>query len=150
MKKVLIITHSSENGLNYSQMMEVMNILGSEYVTRLIRNPEDIELPDVYIADKIIMIVPEWNGSFPYSFKKMIDDSGWPSFFSEKEILLIGTSNTSFGNIMGITHLQHILGWMGSKVYHKRVSVPHIDRKFSNNNIVVDERLVEIVREFCS
>ena len=93
------------------------------------------------------MIVPEWNSSFPWTFKKMIDDSGYPSYFKGKEILLIGTSNTTFGNVVGVNHLANILEWIGAKVGDK-VFVPHIDVKFANNDIQVDERLNERILKF--
>jgi len=145
---VLLITHSSDNGLNFRQMMEVQNLINNNNEVSTIKMADMTQNSDIQRADKIIMIVPEWNGSFPWTFKKMIDDSEWPSSFNNKSILLIGTSNTTFGNIMGITHLQHILSWCGAKVYHKRVSVPNIDKKFANNNIVVDERMNATVKEF--
>lgn len=151
MKRVLIITHSSDSGLNFRQMKEIENLLGySNYEITSCINPEKIVEWDVVNSDKIIMIVPEWNGSFPWTFKKLIDDSGWPSFFADKEILLVGTSNSTFGNLLGITHLKHILEWCSANVYKKRVCVPNIDVKFSDNNIKVDLRMNEIVKEFCS
>lgn len=151
MKRILIITHTSDSGLNFRQMMEVVNLLGGKgFEISTIKEADTVEDSDVSRTDKIIMIVPEWNGSFPWTFKKMIDDRGWPSKFSGKEILLIGTSNSTFGNIVGITHLQHILEWCGARVYHKRACIPFIDKKFANDNIIVDDRLNDIVTEFCS
>lgn len=146
--KVLIITHSSVNGLNERQATECANIIGftNHSITRVL-DPTEITKSDIKDADKIIMIVPEWNSSFPWSFKKMIDDSGYPSYFIGKEILLMGTSNTTFGNIVGINHLDNILEWIGAKVCGK-VCVPQIDKKFANNNIRVDERLNERVLKF--
>jgi chromate reductase len=148
MKTILVITHTAEGGLNFRQAMECLNLIGSNYNTEVRKNPMSVSNEDLKNADFVIMIVPEWNGSFPFSFKELIDASGYPSRFSEKRILLIGTSNTSFGNIMGITHLQHILNWIGANVYHKRICVPHIDKKFEHNNIKVDERLRETLSNF--
>jgi NAD(P)H-dependent FMN reductase len=95
------------------------------------------------------MIVPEWNGSFPYSFKKLIDDSGYPSWLKDKSILLIGTSNTTFGNVMGTSHLKYILEHIGANVYRKIISIPHINDKFVNDDIIIDERLANTVKDFC-
>lgn len=146
--KILIITHSSLHGLNQKQAMECMNILGSSYEYRIIGDPESVDKDLIEDMDKIIMIVPEWNASFPFSFKKLIDDSGHPSWLKGIPILLIGTSNTTFGNIMGITHLKHILEWIGADVFPKLICVPHIDKKFANNNIIIDERLQKNLNEF--
>ena len=148
--KVLIITHSSPNGLNQKQAMECMNILGSTHEYQIILDPEFVDNNPIESPDRIIMIVPEWNASFPYSFKKLIDDSGYPSWLKDQSILLIGTSNTTFGNVMGTAHLKHILDYVGANVYRKVVSIPHINEKFANNNIIVDERLQQTLLEFCS
>jgi NAD(P)H-dependent FMN reductase len=149
MKKVLIISQTSQEGLNNLQMMEVVNILGGKGLEiRTKKEADKVEYYDLEEADKIIMIVPEWNGSFPWTFKKMIDFSGYPSSLEGKSILLIGTSSSTFGNLLGISQLSSILGWVGANVYNKPVCVPFIDRKFAKNDIEVDERLNEEVLKF--
>lgn len=149
MKNILIVTQSSEGGLNNLQMMEIINLLGGKGLQiSTLKDANLVKKTDVQNADKIIMIVPEWNGSFPWTFKKMIDDSEYPSFFKGKSILLVGTSSSSFGNIMGIQQLSSILGWLESKIYNKPVCVPFIHQKFAKNDIAVDERLNEEVLNF--
>lgn len=149
MRKVLIITHSSEGGLNFLQMMEVLNLLGGKGLEiQTYKDPMSVQNRDIENSDGIIMIVPEWNASFPYSFKHLIDTSGHPSKFKGKSILLIGTSETDFGNVMGITHLQYILDWIGADVWRKKVCIPRLSRKFENNNIDIDERLNETIAKF--
>ena len=146
--KILIITHSSSHGLNQKQAMECMNFIGSSHEYQIIGDPEFIDNNPIESPDRIIMIVPEWNASFPYSFKKLIDDSGYPSWLKGIPVMLIGTSNTTFGNIIGISHLKHILEWIGADVFPKLICVPHIDKKFANNNIIIDERLQKNLNEF--
>ncbi len=148
MKKVLIITHSSDGGLNFRQSMEIYNMINHLYDVEIRKSPMSVNNSDLNDADGIIMIVPEWNGSFPFSFKELIDASGYPSRFSGKKILLIGTSETGFGNLIGITHLQHILEWIGAEVWSKRICVPHLSKKFGDNNIIVDERMNKAVNNF--
>ena len=149
MKKVLIVTQTSSEGLNNLQMMEIVNMLGGKGLEiHTIKEADTVEYYNLANADQIIMIVPEWNGSFPWTFKKLIDYSGYPSVLEGKPILLVGTSSSSFGNLMGISHLSSILGWVGARVYSKPVCVPFINRKFANNDILVDERLNEEVHNF--
>lgn len=137
----LIITYSTDHGLNQKQAMECSNIINS-YVTRkrVILDPLLVTEDDVLEADRIVMVIPEWNLSFPWTFKKMIDDSGYPSYFKNKRILLIGTSNTTFGNILGTTQIKTILEWIGA-ICEVPVLVPGIKNKFKDNNIVLNERL---------
>lgn len=146
--KILIVTHSTPTGLNQRQAMECANLIGfTKHDLTICLNPEEVE--DISIFDKIIMIVPEWNCSFPWTFKKMIDDSGYPSKLQDRKVLLIGTSNTTFGNIIGISHLSHVLNWVGATVVNS-VCVPFIQDKFANDNIIVDERLNNAILVFAN
>jgi NAD(P)H-dependent FMN reductase len=148
MKKALIITHSSDGGLNFRQAMEVYNLINQRVEATVKISPMSVNNEDLKGADGIVMIVPEWNGSFPFSFKELVDSSGYPSRFENKPILLIGTSESPFGNVMGITHLQHILEWIGAEVWSKRICVPNLSKKFGDNNIEVDERMNRAVNNF--
>ena len=148
MKNLLILTHSSDGGLNFRQAMEILNLVNSRANAQVKISPMSVNNEELSNSDAIIMVVPEWNGSFPFSFKELIDSSGYPSRFKGKPIMLIGTSESTFGNLIGITHLQHVLEWIGADVWNKRISVPNLSKKFGNNNIIVDNRLNEAVNKF--
>jgi len=128
--KLLVITQSNPEGLNRSIANTCGYMADHIYHEKLIEykvvNASEVEPSSISNYTHIIMVVPEWNGSFPYTFKSLIDSSGYPSSFKKKRILLVGTSDTTFGNIMGITHLEHILQWLGSFVDSKRICIPHI------------------------
>lgn len=147
MKKVLILTQSSTDGMNYKLAKECQEIIQSQSE---IRNCSDFDGHEISNYDHIIMIVPEWNGSFPFMFKQMIDNSGYPSSFDGKNVMLIGTSDTSFGNIMGITHLQHILEWMGAEVFSKRVCIPNIRSYSFDRHKEPNHRLISSISRFLS
>jgi flavodoxin len=148
MKKILILTQSSTEGMNYKLAKKCQFIcqdsVGEESE---IKNCLDLDLTTIKDYDSIIMVVPEWNGSFPFMFKQIIDNSGYPSSFNKKNVLLIGTSDSTFGNIMGITHLQHILEWMGVEVFNKRVCIPNL-KSYSFEE--EDYRLISTIRKFLS
>jgi hypothetical protein len=146
MKKVLILTQSSTEGMNYKLAKECQKILGE--IPSIIKNCTDIDF-GVIDYSHIIMIVPEWNGSFPFMFKQLIDNSGYPSSFDGKDVLLIGSSSSSFGNIMGITHLQHILGWCGAVVFSKRICIPNIE-SYSFDSKEPNLRLIDGITKFLS
>jgi hypothetical protein len=126
--KILIITQSSIGGLNHSIGESIKEVTSNENndVIVIECDPTKITNESVLSSTHIIMVVPEWNGSFPYTFKQLIDNSGWPSSLKEKPIMLIGTSQTSFGNITGIAHLQQILQFCGSKIYHRLLCIPNL------------------------
>jgi NAD(P)H-dependent FMN reductase len=147
MEKVLILTQSSIDGMNYKLAKECQEIIQSPSV---IRNCSDFEGHEISNYDHIIMIVPEWNGSFPFMFKTVIDNSGYPSSFDRKRILLIGTSDTSFGNLLGITHLLHILEWCGAEVFSKRICIPNIRSYSFDRHKEPNQRLITAITRFLS
>lgn len=144
--KVLILTQSSVDGMNYRLCKEIEQLCEDRKVD--IRNCSDFPVSSIKDYSHVIMVVPEWNGSFPYLFKLVIDNSGYPSGFDEMQVLLVGTSDTTFGNIMGITHLQHILEWCGAKVWTKRICIPNIRSYSFDRHKEPNERLVRNIRKF--
>jgi hypothetical protein len=154
--KILILTQSSKDGLNYKLSLGCESFIqyeifkGATSIITLANATDDI--PNMKDFTHIIMIVPEWNGSFPYMFKQMIDNSGYPSSFKGTNVLLIGTSNTSFGNILGITQLDAILEWIGAEVFNKKICIPFISEnvtKFAGlQNEEHLERLNSSIRKF--
>ena len=147
MNKVLILTQSSVDGMNYKLAKECQSVIEGESE---IKNCSDIDTSTISSYSHFIMIVPEWNGSFPFLFKKLIDESGYPSSFDGKNILLIGTSDTSFGNLMGITHLLHILEWCGAEVFSKRVCIPNIRSYSFDRHKEPNYRLISSISKFLS
>ena len=148
---VLIITQSSEHGSNMRLARRCERIVVRErtkYVETI--NASELTNQKIKDSDLQIWIVPEWNGSFPFIFKKIIDDSEYPSSFEKKDILLIGTSETTFGNLIGISHLEHILQWIGARVFEKRICFPHLRTKMDTDSISIeeDERLTDAICKF--
>ena len=147
--KALILTHSTPTGINYKVCEDISSIVnGSIHNIQIVMVTEASE-PHFENVDKIIMVIPEWNGSIPWTFKKLIDDSGWPSFFLGKQVLLIGTANTSFGNVTGVSHMNQILEWIGSKTFHKKVYIPEIKNYITEDiENPTHTRLRNVVLEF--
>ena len=102
--------------------------------------------------DKILMVIPEWNRSIPYTLKSLIDNSGWPSKFKGKEVWMIGTSGGLGGNMIGVSHLTDILDYIGAKVRRPKVYVEHISDfdKDGPQGQATQEMILEIINDICS
>ena len=152
--KLLVITQSNPEGLN-RQIAKTCSYMADHIYEdaihkSVIKNASELAPSEINEYTHIIMVVPEWNGSFPHMFKSLIDGSGYPSTFKKKKILLVGTSETTFGNIMGITHLEHILEWLGAFVDSKRICIPHLSSTIDpiNGYIDMEDRLFNAIRKF--
>lgn len=102
-------------------------------------------------ADIIIMVVPEWNGSIPFTVKRLIDQSGWPSTLKGKKIVLIGTCGSMESDFEGIKHLRYILNYVGAivkldSVYFKGLSKDLPEEHYMSETL----HLVNMIKEICS
>jgi NAD(P)H-dependent FMN reductase len=145
--KVLVITQSSGNGLNRKlaetiKATVVKNATRPTEVAILNANAINTEVLSQYQFQ--IWVVPEWNGTFPFTFKELIDNSGYPSKLAGTYVLLVGTSETTFGNVMGISHLQYVLQLIGAHPTPKTISIPSLSKVIEER----DERLEKAIIDF--
>jgi len=136
MHKYLLVSQSGDFGLNKRLALRIMNDLKIEHGTDSVYvNASGFTEAD-YAFDKIIFIIPEWNGTYPYLFKQIVDESKWPSLLDKKKVLLIGTSNGKFGNVMGVNHFEYTLNYVGASVFTKKVYVPKLTDNLENEEYI--------------
>lgn len=83
--------------------------------------------------DKIILIIPEYNGSFPGVLKTFIDALRHPNSFSRKKVALVGVSSGAYGNAVGLSHISDILAYLNADVMGLRLKLANILKHFSND-----------------
>lgn len=71
-------------------------------------------------VDRIILIVPEYNGSFPGIFKFFMDACDHQTF-KDKKIALMGLAAGRSGNVRGLDHLTGVFHYLGAEVYSNKV-----------------------------
>lgn len=81
--------------------------------------------------DKIILIVPEYNGSYPGVLKTFIDGLKQDTFLNKK-IALVGVSTGILGNAVGLGHLSDVLAYLNANVLGLRIKLGNISKHFSN------------------
>jgi NAD(P)H-dependent FMN reductase len=92
-------------------------------------NPEFNRLAGMLDAgSKLVVIVPEYNGSFPGVLKAFIDGLPYPGGMQGKKAALIGLSNGGQGGLPGMCHLSDVLMYLGTAVLPQRVRLPFIDK----------------------
>ena len=148
---ILILTQSSHTGQNYLLAKDCQTLIKhfSEIEADIKNFDDDIDLS---LYDKILMIVPEWNRSIPYTLKSMIDNSGWPSELKGKEVWMIGTSGGLGGNMIGLSHLTDVLDYVGAKVKRPKVYIEYIkdfDRE-GPQGMATQDMILEIINQICS
>lgn len=82
-------------------------------------------------ADKLIFVVPEYNGSFPGVLKAFIDGMPYPNALRNKKIALTGLSAGNQGAALALSHLTDIFHYLGAYVYPMKVRLPNFNQHFS-------------------
>ncbi len=102
--------------------------------------PEFDKVVGRYIRDveKLILIVPEYNGSFPGYFKYFMDACNWGDFNGRK-MALMGLATGRSGNLRGLDHLTGLLHFLGSEVYAKKVYLSQVNHALSPGGELTNE-----------
>lgn len=92
-------------------------------------------------AQKFIIVMPEYNGSYPGILKLMIDLSDLEKAWWHKKVLLTGVSTGRAGNLRGMEHLTGALLHMKMLVHPNRlpISIVHtlMDEKKHFTNVQI-------------
>ncbi|MBK9288503.1 MAG: NAD(P)H-dependent oxidoreductase [Flavobacteriales bacterium] len=92
--------------------------------------------------DKLLFVIPEYNGSFPGMLKVLID-SAHPRDFHGKHAALVGISDGHAGNLRGLDHFQAILNYLRVDVLWLKPKLSAIDKVLNTQGEVVDERALK-------
>jgi NAD(P)H-dependent FMN reductase len=120
--------------LEYLRLLHQRNIeaqlLALDDTAMLERDEAFIETEQEYLisAKKFIIIMPEYNGSYPGILKLMIDNTAISKVWWHKKVLLTGVSTGRAGNLRGMEHLTGSLLHMKMQVHHNRLPISIVDK----------------------
>ena len=87
-------------------------------------------------AQALIIVAPEYNGSYPGILKTFLDAlparSGWKAI-ADMPIFLVGVASGPAGNLRGLDHLTGVLHYMSAQVYHGNMLMPGITKLITEN-----------------
>ncbi len=76
---------------------------------------------------KFVMVVPEYNGSFPGLLKTFLD-SLHPKDWTNKKVCLVGVADGRAGNLRGLEHLTGILQYLKMHVYYNKLPISVVNK----------------------
>ena len=156
---ILVLSQSGEKGKNRLISNDCITLIKhhlngyDDHWSPKYHNFNDVEIQEVLPhANSIVMVVPEWNSSIPYTLKKMIDESEWPSSLKGTDIYLIGTSGGHGGNMLGLSHLTDVLSYVGANVHPTRIYFHNINDDVKKDKFVKvqTELLSDLMKDLCS
>jgi NAD(P)H-dependent FMN reductase len=98
----------------------------------------------VTAAEGLVVVVPEYNGSFPGILKLFIDHWRYPESFEHRPIALVGLGNR-WGGLRPVEHLQQVFGYRNGYVFPNRIFLPGIKDVLKDGDIG-DPKLADLLR----
>jgi NAD(P)H-dependent FMN reductase len=124
MKMNIILTLSSNDGFGTKIANDVKaNMSGLSKIVSIssVRGNDKFlnEILDHQVTRdlKIILVMPEFNGSYPAFFKEWVDNQGWPNRLKDQKIFLIGYSGSFSGNVVGVNHMKAVLDYIDADMF---------------------------------
>lgn len=111
------------------------------------RNKAFLDIENQYLApaDKFIIVLPEYNGSYPGILKLMIDNSDVKRAWKNKKVLLTGVSTGRAGNLRGMEHLTGSLMHMQMIVHPNRLPISRVDKVLNEQDKITDQLTLQAV-----
>ena len=106
-------------------------------------------------ADKIVIVSPEYNGSYPGLLKLLIDclsKRNYAKTFKGKKALLVGVASGRAGNLRGMEHLTGFLNYLKINVFPNKLPISGIESVLEADNLneetsnVVDQLLEDFIK----
>lgn len=96
-------------------------------------------------AKKLVVVAPEYNGSYPGLFKAFIDAVP-PKIWRGKKVALVGVASGRAGNLRGMDHLTDVFHHLRAEVFSLKVPISKLDSLMSNGELD-DSDTLKILRE---
>lgn len=90
---------------------------------------------------KIVVVVPEYNGSIPGFFKLFVDAIA-PEYWLGKKVALVGISAGRSGNSRGLDHLTGVFHYLNVEVMSYKLNIPFV-RTLLDQGIASDFALLQ-------
>jgi len=85
-------------------------------------------------SDGLVLVVPEYNGSFPGSLKYFIDFWSYPKSFEYRPVAFIGLGYR-WGGLRPVEQMQQIFNYRNAFIFPERVFLTNIEDVLKNKKI---------------
>jgi FMN reductase len=98
-------------------------------------------------ATGVILVTPEYHGSFSSIMKLMIENLGFPSALEGKPVALLGVAAGTIGAIKSLEHLRGVVSHVGGIVLPLPISIANVQKVFDREGHALDPNAERMVRQ---
>lgn len=77
-------------------------------------------------ADGLVVVTPEYNGSFPGVLKLFIDMLPFPEAFEKRPVAFVGVASGRWGALRPVEQLQGVFGYRNAFIFPERIFLPGV------------------------
>ncbi len=96
-------------------------------------------------AEKFVIIMPEYNASFPGILKLMMDNSDIKKCWWYKRAALVGISDGRAGNLRGTEHMTSILHYMKVNVLYDKLLLSKIKEEIDTHGNIIKPATAKLI-----
>ncbi len=96
-------------------------------------------------ADKLVIVAPEYNGSYPGVFKAFLDGVK-PAMWLGKKVALVGVASGRAGNLRGMDHLTDVLHHLRMEVFSLKVPISRLDMLINEEGELTDTETQQMLK----
>lgn len=101
----------------------------------------------ILASDGVVIVTPEYNGSFPGVLKYFIDMLPFPASFENRPVCFVGLAAGMWGALRSVEQLQHILGYRNAHLYPNRVFIPGVGQVLKDGEIQDADLLARLQKQ---
>jgi chromate reductase len=91
-------------------------------------------LEQVLSSEGLVVVTPEYNGSFPGVLKFFIDMLKFPESFEKRPVAFVGVAAGMWGALRSVEQLTAIFGYRNAHIFPERLFLPRIDTQLDADN----------------
>lgn len=105
---------------------------------------ERIMTEKIIPAEKLIVVAPEYNGSYPGVFKAFLDGIPPKTWFG-KRAALVGVAAGRAGNLRGMDHLSDVFHYLRIEVFSMKVPISRLNSLLDEEDRLADEETIQVL-----
>jgi len=121
--------------------LENMDVLHYDDEFKRIEN--EILIPSAHL----IIVSPEYNGSFPGVLKLLFDNSRSHEMWFHKKALLTGVATGRAGNLRGMDHLADVLNYIKITVHPNKLPISVVNSVVSKEGKIIDANTLRAINQ---